>query len=318
MDISQSKLKTWRGCRKAYFYKYVMKITKKYKPLPFMRGTIIHNMMEAHYLGKDPWKSFKRDMAANEKAIRINPEEYGDLGTHLKVLMKGYFDYYADEDLKPIKVEHNFRTKLVGKIFLTGKIDLIAKHDKLRWMTEHKCHNTIPTGIIPYANLQSSLYVWAYNKEADKPLDGVMWNYLWGKVPSIPKPLKNGEMSRKKSSTTWAIYKHALLEAGLDPKEYLDVKKALRGNEEQYYQRQKLPIDKTMMNTIVEDTKTTALEIEKLAGKDQTRNLGYNCQRCEFKNLCVAQLKGLDTNFILKAEFKERKKEDEERHRTED
>lgn len=316
MDVSQSKIKTWRQCRKQYYYKYVMKITKKFKPFPLLRGSIIHEMMESHYKGKDPWKSYKLSMKEHAKAIRLNPEEYGSMPEDLKMMMEGYFKFYKNEKLKPMRVEYEFRTKLVNDIFITGKIDLIARDQKLNWMVEHKCHNVIPSGsIVPYSNLQSALYVWVWNKEEDKKLDGVMWNYLSGKVPSRPQLLKNGEMSRRSSGTTWTIYRDELLKAGLDPKDYRDMREQLAGNEEQFFQRKFVTINKTMMKNIVEDTKTTALEIQKYAGKDQTRNLGRHCDYCEFKNLCVAQLKGLDDNYILKADFMKKEKKDEQLQR---
>lgn len=309
MEVSQSKIKSWRQCRQAYDYKYIQGLTKKFKPMPFMRGTIIHNMLEAHYLKKDPWKSFKKDIKENDKAIRLNPEEYGDLSGHLKILMEGYFEFYKKDKLKIISVEDEFRTQLVNDIYLVGKRDLVAQEDGLNWMTEHKCHNKIPDGsMIPYANLQSALYVWEYNKNNSKKLDGIMWNYLWGKPPTVPQLLKDGTMSKRSSQLTWPMYKTALKEAKLNPADYVDVKQELTGNESLYYSRKKVPLNKTLINNIVEDAKITALEIQKFAGKDKTRNLGYNCERCEFKNLCMAQLKGLDTNFIIKADFKRRDK----------
>lgn len=313
LNISQSKLKTWRSCRKAYHYKYGLKITKKHKSYPFLRGEIIHDMMEQHYLGKKPWAVFRKHMKANERIIRINPEEYGDMENQIKLLMKGYFAFYKNEKLKPLMVEHEFRVKLMAGVYLTGKIDMVARESKMRWLMEHKCHNIIPSGsTVPYTNIQSSLYKWAYEKEFGKPVEGIMWNYLWGKQQSIPQLLKNGEMSKRSTSLTWAMYKKALIDNDLDPADYQDMKEKLEGNELNFYQRKYLPVDNTMVGNIIEDTKTTAKEIMKYASKDQTRNLGRDCDYCEFKNLCLAQLKGLDHKFILKSEFKERKKDEKQ------
>lgn len=307
MEVSQSKIKTWRACRQAYHYKYVEKLTKKFKPMPFMRGEIIHNMLEAHYLGNDPWKFFKKSLKEHEKALRLNPEEYGDLPGNLKILMEAYFEFYKKEKLKVISVEEEFRTKLVGNIYIVGKKDLVAQEKGLNWLMEHKCHNKIPDGsMIPYANLQSAIYVWEHNTNNKTQLDGIMWNYLWGKPPSMPKILKSGEMTRRSSQLTWPMYKNALKQNKLNPNDYLDVKDELAGNESLYFQRKPIPLNKNLIKNIVEDAKVTAQEIQKLAGKDKTRNLGYNCEKCEFKNLCMAQLKGLDTNFIIKSDFKRR------------
>lgn len=318
-DVSQSKVKTWRHCRKAYDYKYTQNLTKKFKSMPFLRGDIVHQMLEAHYLGKNPWKVYDRLIRENEKPLRVYQEEYGDLANNLKTLMTGYFAFYENEKIKPIKVEHEFRVKLIKDIYITGKIDMIAKHQKMKWLGEHKCHNVIPSSsIIPVANIQSPLYLWAYEKETGQTLDGVLWNYLLGKPLPVPQLLKSGEMSRKKTSTTWPIYKAALKEAGLNPKDYLDVKEELAGNEEIIYQRKLLPKNQLIIDNIIEDYKTTALEMQKLGGKDTTRNLGHDCDRCEFKTLCMAQLQGLDDNYILKADFKQRDKDGHQKNRKKD
>lgn len=310
--VSQSKIKTWRQCRKAYYYKYVKKITRKYKPMPFLRGTIVHEMLEAHYKGKEPWPIYKKILKENEKVLRTHADDYGDLAGHLKFLMKGYFKYYKKEKVKAISIEKEFTIEVSKGIYLTGKMDLIAKHQKLKWMIEHKCHNVIPTGgMVPYNNMQSALYLWAYELEHGVKLDGVMWNYLLGKPLPIPQVLKSGEMSRRKTSTTWAVYRAALKEAGLKPKDYLDMKAELTGNEDLVYQRLLIPRNNSTIESIAEDTITTAKEIKRRGGKDQTRNLGRHCDYCEFKNLCAAQLKGLDDNYILKSEFKKREKPNE-------
>jgi hypothetical protein len=314
-EVSQSKVKTWRHCKKAYDYKYIQKLTKKFKPMPFLRGDIVHQMLEAHYLKKDPWPIFNKLIKDNEKPLRIYQEEYGDLAGNLKNLMTGYFSRYKKEDLKPIEVEHEFRVKLVGNIYVVGKIDLIARSQGMKWLGEHKCHNNIPTSsITPVANIQSPMYLWSYMKETGKKLDGVLWNYLLGRPLPVPQILKSGEMSRKKTSTTWPIYRAALKEAGLDPKDYLDMKEQLAGNEELIYQRKHIPTNKTIIENVVEDFKHTAQEIQKLGGKDTTRNLSWDCDRCEFKTLCTAQLQGLDYNFILKSDFKKREKDGHEKH----
>ncbi len=308
MDISQSKLNTWRTCRNQYHYKYVRKLEKKNKPYPFMRGTIVHDMLEAHYKGLDAWVPYHTAVKQYTKLFRVEREEYGNLPEDLKSLMGGYFAHYR-QDVKILEVENEFRTKLVGDIFLVGKIDAIAKDQGLKWLMEHKCQNTIPTGsTVPYTNLQSSLYVWAYQEETGKKLDGVLWNYLWGKPASKPQLLKDGTMSRRHSATTWPVYRQALKDANLQPMDYLDVKKTLVGNEGAFYQRKFLPINPTMTTSVVEDTKTTALEIQQKAGKDRTRNLGRHCDYCEFKDLCLSELKGLDTEYIVKANFREKKK----------
>lgn len=270
-----------------------------------MRGTIVHDMLEAHYKNKNPWTPYNVAMKEYGKLFRVEREEYGDLPNDLKLLMTGYFDFYKKEDLKPIDVEREFIVQLTKGIYMKGKIDLVAKSQGLKWITEHKVHNQIPSGsTVPYTNLQSSIYTWAYREDTGKKVDGILWNYLWGKAPTKPQLLKDGTMSKRHTSVTWPMYRQALNDHKLDVSAYLDVKKKIKDNSHNFYQRKYLPIDEKMVTNILQDTKVTALEIQKNGGKDRTKNLGRHCDYCEFKNLCLSELKGLDTKHIIKAEFK--------------
>lgn len=279
-----------------------------------MRGIIVHDMLEAHYLKKDPWKQYRKAEKEYAKLFRVEREEYGDLLGDLKSLMTGYFNFYK-KDVKVIEVEKEFRVRLPQtKIHLIGKIDLVAKDQDLKWIMEHKCQNQIPQGsTVPYTNLQSNSYIWAYEQETGKKLDGVLWNYLWGKRITKPQILKDGTMSKRHLAITWPMYRQALKDNNLDVSDYLDIKSKLQGNESTFFQRKYLPINKKMVTTVLEDTVTTAQEIQQKAGKDRTRNLNRHCDFCEFKDLCLSDLKGLDTNFIIKANFKERKKDERNR-----
>lgn len=287
--------------------------------MPFLRGDIVHQMIEAHYKKEDPWAVFNKMIEENCDLLRIHAEEYGDLEGLLRTLMTGYFKHYKKEDLKAVSIEGEFKTEIAKGIYLNGKRDMIGISQGMRWMVEHKCHNIIPTSsAVPYHNTQSSIYVWTYNREHEKKVDGVMWNYLLGKPLPRPQLLKNGTLSKKITKTTWAVYKEEIKRHGLKLKDYYDVREQLLGNEEQVYQRQIVPNNEKMMDTIVEDMITSAREMEKLGGKDTSRNIDRHCDYCEFKNLCFAQLKGLDDNFILKSDFKRREKYEREEDKEED
>ena len=48
MKVSQSKIKTWRQCKRAYWFKYVENLRKKTKSRPLEFGTIVHEMLTGH------------------------------------------------------------------------------------------------------------------------------------------------------------------------------------------------------------------------------------------------------------------------------
>lgn len=326
LEVHQSSLKTWRHCHKAYDYKYIQKLTKRHTPNALIRGTIVHAMIEAKAKGEDPWEKFDEYMEENNQVFR-EEEEYFGIEEMISDIMEGYFSYYKDDDLTPVVIkekgkepkhaEHSFSVPLIEEegIYFGGTIDMIVKDGKGRvWLMDHKTHKSLPQGDISYLNIQSNLYAWAMNQLSHLPNpDGMVWNYIRWKQPSKPQLLKNGSLSKStKIDTTWSIYKKAIREAGLDIKDYADMEEALKNKEEDFYVRHYLPFNKHVQNSILEDTKTTALEIKKNAGKLKDRNITRDCTWCEFYPLCQAELKGLDTSTILKFDFREKTNDSEE------
>lgn len=321
LEIHQSSIKTWRHCHKAYDYKYIQKLTKRHTPNALIRGTIVHAMIEAKAKGEDPWEIFDNYMEENYKVFN-EEEEYFGIEEMISDIMEGYFSYYKNDDLFPVKVgdryaEHSFSVPLIPEenIYFGGIIDMIVKDSKGRiWLMDHKTHKILPKGDVAYLNIQSNLYAWAMSQSDQLPSpEGMVWNYIRWKQPSKPQVLKNGSLSKtSKIDTTWAIYKKAVREAGLDIKDYQDMEEVLKGKEEDFYVRHYLPFNKHVQEEILKDTKSTAMEIKYKAGKLKDRNITRDCSWCEFYSLCQAELKGLDTSTILKFDFMEKKDDNEE------
>lgn len=319
--VHQSTIKCWRKCRRLYHYRYVERIEKRKPPAPLMRGTVVHEMIEAHANGTDVWapvEAFKKRYA---KLFAEEREHYGDLVGEIERLMSGYFEWYKKDPLVPFslvkggpKAEHKFSVNLTPSIILEGKVDLAA-HDRMKrkWLTDHKTHKQLPQGDIKYSDIQSALYCWALECEYPKlKFDGVAWNYIRWKAPVIPDLLKDGSMSRRKNiDTTWAVYRQAVKDAGLDPKDYADMKQELDGKEGDFYVRSYLPVNRTITENLLEEARVTAREMKRKGGRDKTRTIEKHCSWCEFYNLCQAELRGLDADFIRKHDYKEKVDEEQ-------
>jgi hypothetical protein len=319
--VSNSKLKTWRRCRKQFHYKYGLKLKPKTKSTPLVRGSILHDMIEAHIEGKDPWIPFKKAKTDLAK-LKIMKEElayYNELLDEVRRLMVGYLAFYEKDpirytSLKGKKAEHYFKVKLTESIWLEGYIDSFGQtKDRLNWLVEHKSHKQIPQGDLKYSDIQGALYVWVCQKIGLPEPDGVIWNYIKAKGPAIPELLKNGELSKRANADTiWPVYLESIKKHGLNPKDYKDMKLALENKEQDFFTRKLLPVNKTIVNTLVEDAKKTAREIKRKGNKDQTRNIDKHCEWCDYYNLCQAELRGLDTDFIIKTNFDVRDKNEKE------
>lgn len=324
--IHQSGLKTFRRCHRCWYYKYVEQLEKVKKGQALLRGTICHAMIEAKNNGQDPWVPYEEFIRENKKIFIEEEEIYGNMEEMICNIMEGYFKYYKNDNLKPIKIgekfaEHKFSILIAKDLKLEGIIDEIAKDQNDRiWLVDHKTHKNIPSGDSAYYNIQSALYAFAMRELDEFPNpDGVCWNYIRWKDQAKPELLKNGTMSKKKIDTTWNVYEKALLENNLDPKDYQDVKEVLQNKESEFYVRQYLPLNDTIIRSVYEDAVTTALQIKGYIDKpkeDFDRNLTRDCSWCEFYPLCQAELRGLDSEFMRKVDYK--KKGEEENEESED
>jgi len=304
--VSYSKIKKWRFCRQSYFFNYVDRIVPKRKPKPLKLGSIVHSMLEAASKEED-W-TIIHDQVKKEysKMMEEEKEYYGDLPGDSKRIMEGYNKMYVHE-----KVSFHLIEKELGPVPLTSKTGLLFKVDrlmtdrptKLTFLCETKTGRKIPQEEIRIWDLQTVLYVWALRKLGYK-VDGVAWDYIRTKSPTIPELLKSGQLTRRKDiDTDWATYQKAIFDNELNLSDYEDMKQLLAGKENTFYRRVKIPVPDAMIDPIVEDARTTSLEIYYLAENPVKNISGYTCPRCSYSSLCYAQLRGLDEDFIRKAEF---------------
>lgn len=328
-EVHQSSIKKWRFCRRAYYYAYTMRLEKRRKPSPLWRGHVAHAMLENRANGNEVWKPLIEMQDEFDKLFQEEKDLYGDVPGQIRTIMKGYFKYYADDDLTPVALgkgnhkrlaEHKFEVELCKGIVLKGKIDEVdCDRQGHEWLVDHKTHKILPETGLKYSDIQSAVYSWALERLWGLKVYGMCWNYIRWKPPTIPEVLKKGEMSRKAIDTTWEVYRTALKAAGLKTSEYLDMKERLSSKADSFYRREFMPLHGPIVENLVEEAKTTAQEMQKKGGADTTRTIDRHCTWCEYYGLCQAELRGLDTEFMLKTEYKEKsndKAEDEDEELT--
>lgn len=319
MNISHSKIKTWRRCHRAFFYKYIEKLRPRRKGRPLVFGSICHEQIEAHANGDDPKGVIKKYREGAKKLFSAEVDEYMQIIDDANLIMSNYFNYYSKDKLKfvPIKgksAEHKFEVKIAPGITLNGKIDAICRTtDKRVWLTEHKTHKKFPDEGVRFRDLQTVVYMDILPDIGIKSCDGVLWDYIRSTPPSTPKLLKDGSLSKASIDTLPHIFLQAIKDHKLKPKDYAGKLKELEGKEKDFFKRIFMPVNKELSRQLMEETIYTSLEIQANGGKDCTRNLTKDCGWCEYEGLCRAELTGLDADFIRKREFEQREEEDETR-----
>lgn len=313
-DVTYSMLKTYRRCRREFRYKYIDQIGSKAPRPPLLKGTILHEMLDARATGrKDPGDILEEYRKKYKKLLNAEQEFYGDLIGDLERIFRGYCRHWMDEDLTYEESETAAITDLTPDLRYCGTIDKIVLDKRgRRWIMDHKCHKTIPSDQNRLSDLQLVLYIWAWNRwNPDRPVEGIIWDYLRTKPPTIPEQLKNGQLTQRKNIDTDVVtYRKELKRLKLDPKPYRETLERLeKTGADRFYRRIYLPSpSKELTASILEDARTEGILMHRL--KVYPRNLTYQCEGCEFFSLCQAELRGLDAKYVLKHEYEHKEPRD--------
>lgn len=331
LELSVSKVKKWRTCQQAYDYKYNQKLSPKTKAVPLRRGTWVHACLEARDNGEN-WVEVIKKLKAEEydKLFVEEKAELGDLPAEVFRIMRAYHQTYQliDAEYETVVCEQSFMIRIPGTtIVLTGIIDKIMRHKSTGkiWCVEHKTmKNTPPTEEFRITDIQTANYTWVMEQIAPhlgfkrEDIAGVIFDYIKTKPPTIPDTLKNGELSKRKNidCDKWT-YLACIKRAGLDPANYEDILTELE--HKVFFQRIPMAKSVPMVKLVLQEIINTGTQIQALSPHCLARNLNWTCDRpkCEYRDLCIADLQGADTQTLINLQF-ERREEDGNKERTED
>ena len=297
---SHSKVKTWRACHKLYDYKYEQGLIRKTSPAALLRGTVFHEMLDNRVLGKDPYEPLVEYGKIYDKLWDEERENYPSPEDLTRLYVR-YCQHYANEtlDYKGMS-ETEIITEYQG-IKFKGILDKQPR-DKFgrEFVMDHKTHKVIPDENHRFADLQTVLYYWAKKQNGDK-VDGIIWDYIRTKPPTVPELLKSGGLSKRANiDSDYDTYLGEIEKRNLDPRDYSDILEKLKKNT--FFKRIVLPgPSPELVDNVVEEFFTTAREIESSTSK--SRNMTRNCSSCSYFQLCQAEVRGLDSEFIRKQMF---------------
>lgn len=318
---SWSEVNLYRKCPKAHDLRYRERLQRKRPIIPMLVGKILHEMLHNHVMTKklptfkaDAWDVLEKYAEEHKKFFDEEKEEHGDIPGNCERIFESYLKRYRDDDLTYEGSEEFVATDLAKDIRFIGYIDKIAlDQSQRRWLMDHKFHKAIPDAEHRFHELQLILYIWAWNRwHTDKPADGIVWDYVRTAPPTLPAVLKSGELSQKASlRCDRSTYESEIKRLSLDPKPYQDYLKKLEKNDLMFFERVFLPAPKkAQIDQIVNDFRITSVTIECMKGIAPKHMSKFNCQGCEFKAICEAEVRGHDVNFVKKAHYKPKEKFD--------
>lgn len=307
INISQSKIKSWRQCKRQYHYKFVELLRKKKIKRPFTFGRIAHEMIEAYAEGDDPFEVIDNLELEKGAYFRREIEMYGNILEDMRDIMKEYFDYWDDQLVYIRKnkrsSEHEFRIELMTGLWFTGRIDGYGKAKRMRWVVEHKTFSRMPNDDERWRSVQAAVYFKAIQIMGWPEADGVMWDYIGSKPPMVPELLKNGKMSQKKLVTLPTTLKRFIKENNLNKGDYKAYLEAAEERRSDYFIRWFNPVKRDVVDIVWDDFLETAIEIAEQHGEKKARNIGRHCSWCDYEGPCRAEMTGSDADFLISREY---------------
>ena len=332
IKLSASKVARYRRCMKSYYYSYVKELQRVKKSVAPVRGTIIHDCLQEHYMGGD-WTKPIADLKIEwDKLFDEERAEWGDLPKEVYRIMRGYLLAYkvADSKIKTLATEVEFSIPInsVGvNGTYTGFIDWIYEDDRGVWVCDHKTVKNLPSEQELYMDMQTLLYYDACRHDEKlkellkgKKLAGVVFNHIRTKAPKEPQLLKSGGVSKAACDTDIATYFETVRKNGLDVNDYKDMVDKLKGNV--FFRRTRIPVSETTIDILKQELKETMRSIHSVesyydateteAAFPRTLLKGRCAWDCEFSKLCFSELAGMNTEMLLSEDYEPRTKRGED------
>lgn len=319
--VTHSLIKTFRRCPRIALYKHHDMLAPRSVSKPLKKGTWMHELLEAYYLGED-WKEVhKQNTIKFSKLFDEEKDKLGDLPTEIARLFRSYLWHYKnDEDWDVHEVEFKLEAELPGGQLWQGKSDMLVETDDGLWIVDHKNMATIPSLTQRTLDAQSILYLWAA-RENGIPVKGFIWNYLRTKAPSIPKLTRTGALYKRIGATDYptAYLAFKQLSQGSDRDYVQEHKLWLRGLAAQRYKSGEVQLSEFFQRSIyvkndemieraLAEASHTADRYAEYPFEDRDaveRVPDRSCDWCSYKNLCTTELMGGNADNVIRQEFME-------------
>jgi hypothetical protein len=307
--ISNSKARTWRRCPKKYEYKYVHRLRAKQKSIPLERGSWMHELLQAHYEGKDWRKIHKQKTKQFNRLFEEEREMLGDMPGDCARIMRSYLRQYGEEDshFRVIDVELDEYVTLPNGLRVQVIIDLIYEDYMGLWLMDHKFRGRFEAGENMRLDPQLTVYYWAL-EILGYPCVGTVYNEVLTKPPTVPKLTATGTRleKRKNIATNQWTYAEAVKAHGFELSDYSDILRTIGTTQKgRFFRRTYMPRDPAVVRNAVRDLNSTAQEIISAEAKGRfPRTFDKSCKfGCEFMDLCLTQYHGGDGESIIKSYF---------------
>lgn len=315
-NVSWSEIQAWCACRMRWHYAYEVGIVPKRVERAPSVGSCGHAAIAAVLHGKS-WKRAVKDWLKREIGRRpLFDEEEAELRSIADLvlgIMPRYLDKYPLEPFEPVLIEHKFEIPIRGiKNRLIGYWDAIVRgHDGHLWLLEHKFpQQRFRTEEHLELDGQIGTYQYAARRLGYQVV-GTMYNQLLGRLPATPKINKDGSLSRAAVYTDWETYRDYAVKLDLNPDDYLEMKEKLV--DFKFFQRNHIFRPPVETRLFARDMERRVWDMQASKKHIYRSESFITCGRCPYRELCLEDLKGGDTEYIIENQYEPKISREEER-----
>lgn len=316
LEVHISSTRSYRTCRRKYKAEYLYKRVSKTPNIHFLLGTIFHEVFELNQKGISPDDSFAGVFARNTVDVPQNSDYFFEASQEalkLKQVINEYFAYWnknkwdrwSDDKFEFVALEQGFKIPLPNlkkrgtfrkDAFLAGRIDGIIrrKEDNTYWLWENKTSSR-PDSLIGslFNDEQSGAYLIAASYILGQVPEGVVYNVVNKSLPTQPKVLKDGTLSKDKSiNTTNTTYREAIDRQHPDwtleqkTAEYGEFVKFLATKPNNFYIRKEVRRTKTELDQLLINLSAIVDEMTDVDTPMYPNPNPNHCNYCSFKRWC--------------------------------
>lgn len=308
--FSFSQINSWGRCNFQWHLKYIEGLMAP--PTPAMSyGKLGHKMIENILRGLD---------IHNEIVVGEGEFDTGDIDEIQQLIEDVTQTVRMFEASLPLSdwetieldgvplIEYPLDVYLSDGDSYTGYIDWVARHKPSGqvWLWDFKFRKSFQEDWVEEIDLQKPVYMKQLIDLGVEPI-GTICGQIKSSAPKKPALTKKGTLSKARITTTWEVYLQSIIENGLDPADYEDMKDKLKDNKFFHLSRA-FRTDEELQRTwdTVFIRSVNQIKKQTLLPEPPPRSIGYmNCNFCQFRDVCIEDLKGRDTED-LKNQFARR------------
>lgn len=319
ITISNSRLNTYKRCPNKYKYKYVLKLKPKKRSVQLERGSWIHELLMVDADGHD-WMQRHRLLTQEFNNLwEEEREELGNMPGECGRIMRSYKRHYSDDEHRwhVVDTELDEVVTLPNGVRLRIIIDVVLedKRDGGLWVRDYKTRKSFKEIDLMMLDPQLTLYYKGLELLGYTDLRGAMYDEIRTKPPTIPALVYRGTRLERKRNMDTDVYTYAraIRKHGFDPSDYADILRGLAlRQKDKFFRRTMLPKDPPIIRTTIREAMQVTESILRAERRGHfPRVADDDCRwKCEFKDVCIAELMGGNIEPLIKQNFTRRKEKD--------